>query len=111
VKAPPAAGSPWLLDLRNKVRARLRAQGATQAGLAWHLGITEKHVSQLLTGQVTGSPEMLDRIAAAAGLRIAIVDAEAPAPVLPRRRPGSGRRGVPREAGKFAGTREGRVTR
>jgi hypothetical protein len=55
---------PWLADLRNKVKARLRAQGATQVGLAWHLGITPKHMSQLLTGTVTGTPEMLDRLAA-----------------------------------------------
>lgn len=96
----------WLRDLRCKVRARLRAQGATQAGLAWHLGISEKHVSQLLTGKVAGSPEMLERIAAAAGLRIALTDADGPVPVLPRRRPGTGWRGAPRKDGKFAATRE-----
>lgn len=95
----------WLADLRNKVRARLRAQGATQVGLAWHLGITEKHVSQLLTGKVVGSPEMLERIAASVGLRIALVDADGPVPVLPTRRPGTGRRNAPRRAGKFAATR------
>ena len=106
MKTPPASGSPWLRDLRNKVRARLRAQGSTQAGLAWHLGLSEKHVSQLLTGKVVGSPEMLDRIAASVGLRIAVVDAEGPAPVLPRRRPNRGRRGAPREDGKFAAARE-----
>lgn len=79
------ADPPWLIDLRRKVRARLRAQGATQAGLAWHLGITEKHVSQLLSGTVTGTPEMLDRLARAVGLKITLAD-NGPAPSLPGRR-------------------------
>ena len=86
---------PWLRDLRNKVKARLRAQGATQAGLAWHLGITEKHVSQLLTGKVDGTPEMLDRLARSVGLRITLSDADS-APALPGRR--TSRRRKPREA-------------
>ena len=86
---------PWLRDLRNKVKARLRAQGATQAGLAWHLGITEKHVSQLLTGKVDGTPEMLDRLARSVGLRITLADADS-APSLPGRR--TSRRRRPREA-------------
>jgi transcriptional regulator with XRE-family HTH domain len=87
---------PWVRDLRNKVRARLRAQGATQAGLAWHLGITEKHVSQLLTGKVDGTPEMLDALARAVGLRITLAEGDA-APALPGRR--VSRRRKPREAG------------
>jgi transcriptional regulator with XRE-family HTH domain len=78
--------SPWLLELRREVKARLREQGATQASLARYLGITEKHLSQLLTGKTDGSPEMLDRLAAAAGLRIVITDAPEPGPVLPGRR-------------------------
>jgi len=77
---------PWLLNLRREVKARLREQGATQAGLAWYLGITEKHVCEFLAGHVGGSPEMLDRIAAAVGLRIAIEDDPGPRPVLPGRR-------------------------
>lgn len=91
---------PWLADLRNKVRARLRKQGATQAGLAWHLGITPKHMCQLLTGKVQGTPEMLDRMATAVGLRIELADTEEPAPPLPRRRPS--RRRKPREAGVYS---------
>jgi transcriptional regulator with XRE-family HTH domain len=85
---------PWLRDLRNKVRARLRAQGATQAGLAWHLGITEKHVSQLLTGKVDGTPEMLDRLARSVGLRITLAEADTK-PSIPGRR--TSRRRKPRE--------------
>ena len=90
---------PWLLDLRRKVKMRLRAQGATQAGLAWHMGITEKHICQLLNGTVTGTPDMLDRLAAAVGLRIAIVNSDGPAPSLPGRR--QPRRRKPREAGVY----------
>lgn len=41
----------WVSVLRTEVKTRLRQQRATQAGLASHLGITEKHVSQLLSGK------------------------------------------------------------
>ena len=75
----------WVRDLRNKVRARLRQQGATQAGLAWHLGITPKHMTQLLTGAVTGTPEMLDALARSVGLKIILAEGDT-APTLPRRR-------------------------
>ena len=68
---PPSA--PWLQHLRDEVRARLRARRATQAALARHLGISPKHLSQVLNGAVTGSPELHDRMAQAVGLRIAIV--------------------------------------
>jgi transcriptional regulator with XRE-family HTH domain len=68
-----AVTSPWLDQLRTEVRRRIRAQRSTQQALAAHLGITPKHMSQILNGKVSGSPEMLDRIAAAAGLRIAVV--------------------------------------
>ena len=80
-----AKDPPWLRDLRSKVKARLRAQGATQAGLAWHLGITEKHMSQLLTGKVDGTPEMIDRLARSVGLRITLTEGDA-APSIPGRR-------------------------
>jgi transcriptional regulator with XRE-family HTH domain len=95
---------PWLIDLRRKAKARLRAQGATQAGLAWHLGITEKHVCQLLTGKVVGTPEMLDRLARAVGIQITLADAE-DAPSLPGRR--TSHRRKPREAGRFTAMAEG----
>ena len=89
-----AKDPPWLRELRNKVKARLRAQGATQAGLAWHLGITEKHVSQLLTGKVDGTPEMLDRLARSVGLRITLTEGDTK-PSIPGRR--TSRRRKPRE--------------
>jgi plasmid maintenance system antidote protein VapI len=63
---------PWLCQLRSEVRRRVRAQASTRGALAAYLGITPKHMSQVLTGKVNGSPELLDRIAEAVGLRIVI---------------------------------------
>jgi transcriptional regulator with XRE-family HTH domain len=67
--------APWLRSLRTEVRARLRARHVTQASLAAYLGVTPHHVNQVLTGKVTGSPDLLSRMAEAMGLRIAIVTA------------------------------------
>jgi transcriptional regulator with XRE-family HTH domain len=78
----------WVRQLRSEVRARLRDQDATQAGLAERLGITEKHMSQMLRGLVTGSPELLERMAGAVGLRIMVMEGGALVPPsLPKRRP------------------------
>jgi transcriptional regulator with XRE-family HTH domain len=71
--ADPVPDAPWLRHLRAEVRVRLRARRATQASLAAYLGITPKHLSQILTGNVNGSPKLLAGIAEAVGLQIAIV--------------------------------------
>jgi len=85
---PDAPVPPWLAQLRAEVERRIAAQHSTQAALAAHLGITPKHVNQILRGHVNGSPDMLDRIAAAVGLRIAIVVGEAePVPLAGDKRP------------------------
>lgn len=76
--------SLWLDQLRAEVLRRIKAQRSTQAALAAHLGISPKHMSQVLTGKVVGTPQMLDRIAEAVGLRIAIVVGEAEPVELPR---------------------------
>lgn len=79
-------GPLWLCQLRSEVLRRVRAQ---QAALAAHLGITPKHMSQVLTGTVNGNPELLTRIAEAVGVRIAIVIGESePVPLPPSRRRG-----------------------
>ncbi len=78
-----AVSPPWLGRLRGEVLRHIRAQGSTQAALAAHLGITPKHMSQVLTGRVNGSPEMIDRIAGAVGLRIALVAGEGEPVTLP----------------------------
>lgn len=79
---PPAA--PWLRCLREEVRARLRARRATQAALAAYLGISPKHMSQVLNGTVTGSPELHTRMAEAVGLEIRIVVTGRKPAALPR---------------------------
>ena len=80
--------APWLRHLRTEVRSRLRARHVTQASLAAHLGVTSKHLNQVLGGHVTGSPDLLARMAEAVGLSIAIVvtDRE-PVPLAEDRRP------------------------
>jgi transcriptional regulator with XRE-family HTH domain len=80
--------APWLRHLRAEVRARLKARHVTQASLAAHLGISSKHLNQILIGKVTGSPDLLARLAEAMGMQIAIVitDRE-PAPLAEDKRP------------------------
>jgi transcriptional regulator with XRE-family HTH domain len=82
------ADAPWLRHLRAEVRARLEARHATQASLAEHLGISAKHLNQILGGHVNGSPALLARIAEAVGVQIAVVitDRE-PVPLATDQRP------------------------
>lgn len=86
--ASSEAVASWLCHLRAEVRARLEARHATQASLAAYLGITPKHLNQILGGHVNGSPVLLARIAEAVGLQIAIVvtDRE-PVPLAEDQRP------------------------
>jgi transcriptional regulator with XRE-family HTH domain len=70
-----AATAQWLQVLRSEVRARLKKQHATQISLAKYLGISPKHLSQILTGEVNCSPGVFTRMAEAMGLQIVIVDA------------------------------------
>lgn len=65
--------APWLRHLRMEVRTRLQARHVTQASLAVHLGVTPKHLNQVLAGRMVGSPGLLARMAEAMGMRIAIV--------------------------------------
>lgn len=68
----PASGVAWLDQLSREIRRCLRAQRSTQQALAAHVGITPKHMSQVLTGKIAAKPELLERLAAAVGLRIVI---------------------------------------
>jgi transcriptional regulator with XRE-family HTH domain len=87
VTAQPDRCDPeWVGDLRRRVVAHLRAQKATQIGLAEYLGVTPKHVNQILKGVTPGTSALLDRMAAAAGLEIVVRDSAKPAPVLGGRR-------------------------
>ena len=86
--ADAALDAPWLRHLRAEVRARLEARHATQASLAEHLGISAKHLNQVLGGHVNGSPVLLARIAEAVGLQIAImVTGIEPVPLAEDQRP------------------------
>jgi transcriptional regulator with XRE-family HTH domain len=80
--------APWLRHLRAEVSARLRARHVTQASLAGHLGISAKHLNQVLSGKVTGSPDLLARMAEAMGMQIAIVvTGREPVPLAEDKRP------------------------
>jgi transcriptional regulator with XRE-family HTH domain len=62
-----------LAPIKAAIRAELKADGCSQADLARYLGLSEKHVSQMLTGVVKGDPETLMRMAAAVGLSVGVV--------------------------------------
>jgi transcriptional regulator with XRE-family HTH domain len=55
-------------NLKSAIKAALEADGCTQTDLADYLGLSQKHVSQVLTGKATGDLRMLVRMAAAVGL-------------------------------------------
>lgn len=42
------------------INAKLVELGMSQADLAREMGVTPKHINQMLTGKATGSPGMLD---------------------------------------------------
>ena len=63
----------WLAELRAEVKRRLKARHTTQKALAEYLGITEKHLCQMLAGRIDGGHEVLERLALAMGLKIAVV--------------------------------------
>jgi transcriptional regulator with XRE-family HTH domain len=64
----PTTGTGYLADLKKAIRAELKADGCTQVDLARYLGLSPKHVSQMLTGTVDGRFELLERMARAVGL-------------------------------------------
>jgi transcriptional regulator with XRE-family HTH domain len=79
----PRAGkeAAWLSQFRAEVKRRIRARKGTQAALADHLGISPKHMSDILRGVTSPSPELAERIAAAAGLRITVIEEGDPVPL------------------------------
>jgi transcriptional regulator with XRE-family HTH domain len=86
--ADAAPDAPWLRHLRAEVRARLQARHVTQVSLAAHLGITPKHINQILAGKVVGSPDLLARMAEAVGMQITVVTTgREPVPLAADRRP------------------------
>ena len=59
-------------DLRAQVRAALAATGISQAEAARRLGLTNKHMSHMLTGRATLTLGWAEAILAVCGLRIVI---------------------------------------
>jgi|SRR5882672_3039596 len=53
---------------RRQVRQALQRQGLSQARLAHKIGVTEKHISQMLTGKADGKTEMWVAMAKVLGL-------------------------------------------
>jgi hypothetical protein len=61
---------PPVADLKSAIRNALARDGCMPEDLAWYLGISEKHCSEVLTGKATGTLELLERMAAAVGLSV-----------------------------------------
>jgi transcriptional regulator with XRE-family HTH domain len=70
-QAPVASGAP-AADLKAAIRRELKADGCTQRDLARYLGLSEKHVSGVLSGRVVGAWGTLERMAAAVGLSVGV---------------------------------------
>jgi plasmid maintenance system antidote protein VapI len=59
--------------LRNDIRHAIIQSGAVQADLAAELGITEKHLSHMLTGRAQFTLAWADRIAALCGRQVVVL--------------------------------------
>ncbi len=61
-----------LAAIKAAIRRELKADGCTQKDLARYLGISEKHMSQVLTGVVVGYLPLIERMAHAVGLTLKV---------------------------------------
>jgi transcriptional regulator with XRE-family HTH domain len=64
---------PQFADIITK---QLEAKGWSQADLAREMGVTPKHINQMLTGKATGSPGMLDFAAFTLGFEWSVMASE-----------------------------------
>jgi len=62
----------WLTEVKARIKVELRKDGCTQKDLAGYLGLTEKHVSQILTGKVQGSHAVIESMARAVGVSLTV---------------------------------------
>ncbi|MGW3383307.1 helix-turn-helix domain-containing protein [Streptomyces albogriseolus] len=60
-------------SLRKQVRASLKSARISQASVARELGVSTKHLCQMLTGRAPLSLEWAERIVALCGMRIEVV--------------------------------------
>lgn len=74
---------PLVDDLREGVRAALAETHTSQAELARRLGITEKHVSQVLTGRAGLSPDLADAMLGALNYQPSVTVTAKETPVCP----------------------------
>ena len=58
--------------LRAQARAALARAEISQAAAARQLGVSTKHMSQMLTGRAPLSPDWADRIVSLCGLRLVV---------------------------------------
>jgi transcriptional regulator with XRE-family HTH domain len=68
----PVASSAPGASVKAAIRDELAASGLSQRDLARYMGLSEKHVSQVLTGKAVGSLDVLARMAEAVGLVVTI---------------------------------------
>lgn len=60
-------------DLRHQLRAALEQARISQAEAARQLGLSNKHMNQMLTGRATLTLDWADRIAELCGMRIVVL--------------------------------------
>ena len=66
-------------EVREQIRLALRITDVSQAELGRRLGISPKHISQMLTGRVAISLDMAERILSAVGYTLVVSAREGPA--------------------------------
>jgi len=78
----PTCGQPWQSSerqVREAIRSALDASGMTQVEFAARVGISEKHMSQVLTGKAGLPLDLADRLLNALGrrMKVGVTEAEA----------------------------------
>lgn len=76
----PGAARPQILDVHLDAKERLRGQinylvsasGIKQTWISERIGVSEKHLSQMLTGQVELTPDWAQRIAVLCGHTVSV---------------------------------------
>ncbi len=76
-RAKPA-GAATTAEFRGQIKAAARAQGISQIKLAGLVGISDKHMSQLLLGRLDGRLGLWMKIAAALGYKLDLMAADFP---------------------------------
>ncbi|MFF7190549.1 transcriptional regulator [Streptomyces sp. NPDC008222] len=71
-RAIPELGRSALASLPEQVRGAVRESGLKQKWIADRLHVSEKHLSQLLTGRVAMTPEWAERILGLCGMELVV---------------------------------------